>query len=101
MATANKKTETGKNGLWDTRPNPFANKASVAAKVSLGDVRSLGMAFDKVLAEGCAIMLGKTRDGGALVLTILDGEQRHRTYCASQSDLDNAIEALDFVYNSD
>lgn len=90
--------ERGKGGNWETRPNPFAAVKSVGVAPSIGDVPGAGLAFDKVLATGCALMLGYTRDGGALVLTVLDGTERHRTYCSSDVELEEAIKALSFVY---
>lgn len=90
--------DRGKGGNWETRPNPFAATQKVGTAPSLGDIPSAGLAFDKVLATGCALMLGYTRDGGALVLTVLDGTERHRTYCSSDAELEEAIKALSFVY---
>lgn len=101
MSNANKKPENGKAGLWDTRPNPFKEMVGGQASAHLGDVQGFGLACDKILASGCAFMLGRTRDGGAVVLTVLDGENRHRTYCATQAELERAIESIDFVYTSD
>lgn len=95
MAT---KTPRGKGENWDTRPNPFASTKGIGHAPSLGDIPNLGLAFDKVLEQGCAILVGWTRDNGALVLTVLDGDQRHRTYCSNQDELDAAIQALSFVY---
>lgn len=95
------KSERGKGGLWDTRANPFANNKAGHIAPELAEISGLGQAFDRVLRAGCAVMLGHTRDGGAVVLTILDGEQRHRTYCANTGELDAAIEAMTFVYSED
>lgn len=92
------RTPRGKGENWDTRPNPFASSKSVGHAPSLGDVPGLGLAFDQVLEQGCAILVGRTRDNGALVLTVLDGDQRHRTYCSNDQELDLAIKALTFVY---
>jgi hypothetical protein len=94
-----KQPEKGKGGLWETRPNPFSQRQVTHIAPELAAVSSLGSAFDKVLRTGCALMLGHTRDGGALVLTVLDGEQRHRTYCANDVEMEAAIEALCFVYS--
>jgi hypothetical protein len=95
------KSEKGKGGIWDTRPNPFTQQKAAHIAPELAAVSSLGLTLDRVLRTGCAVMLGHTRDGGAVVLTVLDGEQRHRTYCANESELDAAIEAMSFVYSED
>ena len=90
---------TGKGGNWDTRPNPFANQKTGKGTCELANVPQLGLALDRVCRQGCAVMVGSTRDGGALVLTILDGETRHRTYCSNQDELDAAVESMNFVYS--
>jgi len=92
------KQQNGKAGQWDVRPNPFAGTANGAPKVSLGDVSRLGLVLDTVLAEGAAVMVGRTRDGGAVVLTVLDGDNRHRTYCSSTAELEAALESLEAAF---
>lgn len=51
---------------------------------------ALGAAF----ASGCAVLISPTSDGGALSVTLYAGDQRHRAYCSSSSEL---VEALDAV----
>jgi hypothetical protein len=92
------KKQRGKGEDWDTRPNPFASIKIAGVAPSLGDISALGVALDKVLGAGCAILLGRTRDGGALVLTVLDGELRHRTYCSTSTELEQAISSLSYLY---
>jgi len=94
------KQQNGKGPQWDIRPNPFAGSASGAAKVSLGDVSRFGLVLDTVLAEGAAVMVGRTRDGGALVLTVLDGDNRHRTYCSTNAELEAALESLESAFTA-
>lgn len=90
--------QRGKGENWDTRPNPFASTKTVGVAPSFGDISGFGIAIDKVLEQGCAVLVGRTRDNGAVVLTVLDGDQRHRTYCSNSSELEAAIKALSFVY---
>jgi hypothetical protein len=92
------KQQNGKAGQWDVRTNPFAGNTDRAGAVSLGDLSRFGLVLDKVLAEGAAVMVGRTRDGGALVLTVLDGDQRHRTYCSSTAELEAALESLEAAF---
>lgn len=94
-----KKAENGKGGNFDTRRNPFQNtrKPTGTAPELLASAGML-TALDKALGAGCAVLLGHTRDGGALVLTILDGDDRHRTYCATDEELDAAIIAMTDLY---
>jgi hypothetical protein len=89
----------GKGGNFEKRPNPFTNSLHlVTAQISFTDISDIAQVLDVVIAAGCAIMLGRTRDGGALVLTILDGDDRYRTYCANNTELQSAIDALLKMY---
>jgi hypothetical protein len=93
------KTENGKGGNFDTRKNPFT--AKTVRKGGAPDIASaigLGPALDALLKAGCAFMVGRTRDEGALVLTVLDQDDRHRTYCSTEEELDEAITALSMMY---
>lgn len=89
---------TGKGGNFDTRKNPFASKKPTNNRPRLDDTASLGTALDAILDTGNAVIIGATRDGGALVFTILDGEERHRTYCSNDEELDEAIGEIIALY---
>ncbi len=89
----------GKGGNFDTKRNPFTGKGVSATKPNLATVPNLGAVVDSVLLGGAAIMLGSTRDGGAVVITVFDGEQRHRTYCSNDRELENAVESLQAAYS--
>jgi len=41
-----------------------------------------------VIATGAAVMVGTTQQGGAISLTIFDGERRIRKYASDSVDLD-------------
>jgi len=89
----------GKGGNFDTRTNPFLGKgAPVKHAPSCTEIPNATSVIDAIIRAGCAILLGQTRDGGALVLTILDGDNRHRTYCSTQEELDAAFNALWDMY---
>jgi hypothetical protein len=88
------KLEKGKGGLFDTRPNPFGYQKGTHIAPTLTESDNLGRVFDAVCGNGCALILGHTRDGGALVITVLDGDQRHRTYCSNDNELAGALDAL-------
>lgn len=87
------------NGKFDTVRNPFVGVRVVTNRPMLADCAGLGSVLDSVIAQGAAIMLGATRDGGALVITILDGDQRHRTYCSDDREMDNAVESIRAAYS--
>jgi len=86
--------ESGKGANFVTRTNPFAKKHSGGGAPQLADIAMAAQAIDRVVTAGNAVMLGQTRDGGAIVITILEGEQRHRTYCSNEQELDEAITAM-------
>jgi len=100
MASQHERNMKGKiiNGEFNTQRNPFVGRGDKGKAPELSACADIGRACDRVLAMGCAIMLGHTRDGGALVITILDGNDRHRTYCADERELDMACAALYDVY---
>lgn len=100
MASSNNPTRKGKviNGQFDTRRNPFVGGATKGQAPELANCSNTAGALDRVLSCGCAVMLGHTRDGGALVITILDGPDRHRTYCSSMDELDTAISSIWDIY---
>ena len=103
MANGNNPTQgtRGKGGNFDSRKNPFGNIRLLKSAPDLASVAMLGGTLDKVLRAGHAVMLGHTRDGGALVLTILEGENRHRTYCSNNDELDAAITAMENMFVQD
>lgn len=90
--------ENGKGGSFATRLNPFKEPTVVNSAPDLAEVSGLGASIDVLLRAGCALIVGRTRDGGALVLTILDGPQRHRTYCSTVDELDEAITSIFETY---
>lgn len=94
-----RKAETGKGGTFDTRPNPFSNGYHSARNTAdYTEVPHLGKAIQILVEAGCAVILGRTRDGGALVVTVLDGETRHRTYCSNDVELQDAFTAIIDMY---
>jgi len=95
MAT---KTGTGKGGDFATRKNPFTARKSANSRPNLDACGHLGTALDAILNQGCAIIVGVTRDNGALVLTILDNDERHRTYCSNEDELEEAINEIIQLY---
>lgn len=47
-----------------------------------------------VLEEGGAIFISKTRDGGALGITIMFGEEKKRLYAANPLELDIIVQKV-------
>lgn len=90
---------SGKGGNFESRPNPFSGSKSIGRAPELAGTATASIVIDEILAAGCAVMFGHTRDGGALVCTVLDGEQRHRSYCSSEKELEDMMLALHNYYN--
>jgi len=84
----------GRGGSLQTSINPFAGKARPDARARIEDAPRALAAVDALLDSGCAIIIGKTQDGGAVSITILAGQERHRTYCADQEELNDAFDAI-------
>jgi len=95
-----KATGTGKGGDFSTRKNPFTARKSAGVRPRLDEVSSVGTAIDAILDAECAVIIGSTRDGGALVITILDNDERHRTYCSNPEELEEAITEVIMLYKA-
>lgn len=54
-----------------------------------------------VTGAGAAIMLGRTSDGGALSITVLDGEQRVKEYPHDVEDAESTLAWLVSMYSSE
>jgi len=98
MSTTKNGSPSGKGGNIDTRRNPFLGNGKVAARPNLASVPGMGAVIDSVLLAGAAVMLGATRDGGAVIITIFDGENRHRTYCSNERELESAWASINAAY---
>jgi hypothetical protein len=76
--------KTSGSGKWTKyKPNAGKDKPSWA-KV---DEAGILVAIARVTEEGAALLFGVTRDGGALVLTICDGDERLKLYGTSTDEM--------------
>lgn len=103
MANGNNPTpiRKGKGAAFATTKNLFGQHKTSGSAPCVVESSGLLSALDELLAAGCAVMLGHTRDGGALVLTVLEKDERHRTYCATDDELDGAIAEIHERYKVD
>lgn len=93
--------QAGKGGAIDTRPNPFRNVVrSAQALPDFSSADNFGNTVDKIIGAGCGVILAATRDHGAIVITVLDGDTRHRTYCSSSTELEEALDSLNDYYTA-
>jgi hypothetical protein len=92
----------GKGANFASTNNPFfGGPKRKGSAPEFTEVSNIGKALDVLTRAGCALMVGHTRDGGAVVFTILDGEKRHRTYCTDSTELQDAVTAILDMYDGD
>jgi hypothetical protein len=65
----------------------------VASIVEVPDLVWLA-AIKTTLVAGLGLMLASTSDGGAVSLTLYDGDERRRSYASSPEELVAALEAV-------
>lgn len=59
---------------------------------------SMGHVIETVLQAGAYISFGRTRDGGASVIRVLDGDDKLTSYCHTHVEIMEAFEALEKLY---
>ncbi len=84
----------GHGGAFSQGSNVFHDRERSSSRAAFIDVPGGVGTIDKLLESGFAIIFGCTRDGGAISITLLDGDDRHRTYCASQEELNDAFASM-------
>lgn len=74
-----------KRFLW------YFQASAHASEVGEWDLKSQQFteAILTLLSADCGVMFGRTRDGGAVAITIYDGEARSRTYAADSIEMDD------------
>lgn len=71
-------------------------KSTRKAQLSVRDgswtqnAQALGEAVD----GGLGVLLARTQDGGAISMTVYQGQNRYRSYAATESELDELFQAL-------
>jgi len=81
-------------GVWSgNKPQKGASNEAVTA-IRRAEVNKLRDAIADTVNMGAAIMFSGTRDGGAVVLTVLDGDARNKVYATNVAELDEALRDL-------
>lgn len=99
MSVGNDRNE-GKSRRSDTRVrkhtvDPFRRRGGDESNLGeFGACPGVSHVLDAVVGSGNGILIGVTRDGGAISVTLMVGEERHRTYAHDQDELDAVIEDL-------
>ncbi len=78
-------------GLWNSEKSANATYRPGLDALKAVDSDMLATALLAVVENGCALMVAATRDQGAIALTLLDGEQRHRVYPSNADQLNQAL----------
>ncbi len=78
----------GGPGIWGH------HRALLESRGALRESPGVGAILDRVIEAGAALIVARTRDGGAIALTLLNDDGREKTYAVSQADLDDALSEL-------
>ena len=73
-------------------------KATGGACPTCDEIASIGRVLDAVIASGDAIILSRTSDGGAVVITLLSDSGREKAYASTEAELSRAFEDLRAKY---
>jgi len=65
---------------------------------SVANIAGIGNAIECVIAAGCYLSFGRTADGGATLIRVLDGDKKLSTYCTTTQELLDAVAALIEMY---
>lgn len=52
------------------------------------------LAIDSVIETGDAIIIGRTRDGGAIAVTLISGDEREKLYASDDEELSDLIQTV-------
>lgn len=74
--------------------SPFRRQRGGSELGDFAEVPGLSSVLNAVVAGGNGVLIGVTRDGGAISVTLMAGEERHRTYASDQNELDQAFTEL-------
>jgi len=68
------------------------------ARPEFTEVPGFAATCDLVVAAGAAIMFSRTRDGGAIVVSVFDGDDRAKEYAAQLDELVEIFRQLAAAY---
>lgn len=81
-------------GLWNSEKSVDATYRPALDALRAVDAGTLALALLAVVEHGCAFMVSATRDHGAICLTLLDGDRRHKVYPSNVQELNQALTDL-------
>lgn len=93
--------EANNNGPSHSRQRDYSRRPVDPIGWGEADNQQLRDCICAVTDAGAAIMLGRTSDGGALSITVLDGEQRIREWPHSAEELGKTLSWLTKMFAAD
>ena len=96
----NGKSSTGKNPQKKVKAPLELGGVSANVSWGLADPAMLAWFIAQLTQDGNAVILGTTRDGGALSVTVLLGDERYKHYIAPKDDLNMTLKEIGEYYGS-
>jgi len=94
-----KRASSVKAGTRSAKRNPFSDGITQHDGSRIRLVPDAAEIIDDVINAGAALIISRTSDGGAVVVTLLDDGIRGKAYGGSQAELDQAFERLAATYS--
>src|ERR1044071_9513648 len=88
----------GKGGSFKRENANARSQQPTGTRSDLDRYGRLGHCVESVLQAGAYISCGVTRDGGAIVIRVLHGDDKLTSYCHSHVEVMEAMEALETLY---
>jgi len=98
MGKYNEGPTSGKGGDFRVEKNERYTGTGEGAATSLKRFGSLAECVECVIASGAYISFGRTSDGGATLIRVLDGGDKLSSYCHSPEEIMDAMAALQLRY---
>jgi len=94
----NGKSKSGSSGRKGEKPPLELGGVSANVSWGLADPAMLSWFVAQLTQDGNAVILGTTRDGGALSVTVLAGETKYKHYIAPKDDLNMSLKEIGEYY---
>lgn len=88
----------GKGGNFKRERAEGRTKQNKGSGPNLDRYGSLAHCVETVLQSGAFISFNRTGDGGATLIRVLDGDDKLSSYCRSDVEVMEAMEALETLY---
>jgi len=98
MGKYNEQPTSGKGGDFRVEQNTRYTREAEGTAADLSRFGSLAECVECVISAGAYISFGRTTDGGATLIRVLDGDDKLSSYCHSHAEVLEAMEALRLRY---